>query len=177
MQMFRVPHLRWRKVRVVIGPEEHLKLNLRRLRSKIRKVVGYQIAIRISAPTSMNSPVSNLNPRNAQQSTRSSWVARASKVRLTFPIFECGDIKLKVRNATLCSDEVGPPEDQPRRISNWLHTSVRLLKPAQSRLICIPRWDLGEEKASQLWGTLGRNDKFYDRENRIAWLFARSPPA
>jgi hypothetical protein len=90
--------------------------------------------------------------RNARHSTRSSCVVRASKVRLTFPIFECGYIKLKFRTARLSFHEVGPPEDQPRRISHWLHTSVRLLKPAQSRLICIPRWDLEEEKASQLGG-------------------------
>ena len=152
-----------------------MKLKLRLLAEHNLRIGGLPDAIRISASTSMNSPVSNLNLRNARQSTRSSCGV-ASNVRLTFPVFEGGDIKLKFRNATLCSHEVGPPEDQPRRISNWLHTSVRLLKPAQSRLICIPRWDLGEEKASQLWGTLERNDKFHDRENRIPWPFARSSP-
>ena len=137
----------------MIGPEDDLKLKLRLLRSTICEVVGSQTQYGSRRQLPMNSPVSNLNLRNARQNTRSSCVVRASKVRLTFPIFECGDIKLKFRKATLCSHEVGPPEDQPRRISNWLHTSVRLLKPGQSRLICIPRWDLGEEKASQLWGT------------------------
>jgi len=110
-------------------------------------MVDYQIAIQISAST-LNSSVSVELERRTEKTGSITFEGVLREVEIP-PFSECGGIKLKFRNV---SHLVGSPEDQPRRMSNWLHPPERLPKPAQSRLICIPRWDLRLKKASDLWG-------------------------